>query len=394
MSQEVFAGKAVYPTRFRVHLIRRAAVTGVAGAAIAAVSLLASFSAPAQAQVYFRTWNERFVLYDDYPEFVGRREVRSILAEHGYRLRGRLRRNGQVYVADVSDRRGRPFRVIVDAIDGEIVQRFRSRQPPRPPGSLGRWYSNVDRTDDPGAGGPQADGPRELTPQLRKRSSQTANRTSPPGKSRVTRKPVRNSDKVIARRPLPPLEPAKPVAPPIVPDTPAAVAAPPASSGARPERKQANVPINSPILPPPEKPAPVIVPKTETSTPQPAEPKAGDSARPGKAMARTDPAGDASLTGVRTGKANVGAAKSDGAKSDGAKSDATRSGDTSVTSPAADSVEKAEKPQDSQPKVRVVGPPIVAPSTGPVNQKVKVAPLDNPGKRRDIEKPVGVAPLQ
>lgn len=362
MAQDIFSGNAVSRSRFRVHFIRRAAIAGVAGAAIAAVSLLAGFSAPAQAQVYFRGWNERFVLYDDYPEFVGRREVRAILAEQGYRLRGRLRRNGRVYVADVSDRRGQSFRVIVDAIEGEIVQRFRSRQPPRPPSSIGRRYSNVDRTGDPAANGSQADGPRDLTPRLRSRSSKSANKQSPSGKNRVTRKPSRKSDKVIARRPLPPLEPAKPAAPPIVPDTPAADVAPPASSGARPERKQANLPNDAPILPPPERPAPVIVPKTEIEAAKPAaksEAKSGDGSTSGKTVARTNAASDIPVKG-----------------------------------PAEDAIENAKKPQDSQPKVRVVGPPIVAPSTGPVSEKVKVAPLDNPGKRRDIEKPVGVAPLQ
>ena len=362
MAQGNFSGNAVSRSRFRVRFIRRAAIAGVAGAAIAAVSLLAGFSAPAQAQVYFRGWNERFVLYDDYSEFVGRREVRAILAEQGYRLRGRLRRNGQVYVADVSDGRGQSFRVIVDAIEGEIVQRFRSRQPPLPPGSIGRRYSNVDRTRDPAANGSQAEGPRDLTPRLRNRSSKSANKQSPSGKNRVTRKPSRKSDKVIARRPLPPLEPAEPAAPPIVPDTPAADVAPPASSGARPERKQANLPNDAPILPPPERPAPVIVPKTEIEAAKPAaksEAKSGDGSTSGKTAARSD------------------------AVSDGA-----------VKGPAEDTIENAKKPQDSQPKVRVVGPPIVAPSTGPVSEKVKVAPLDNPGKRRDIEKPVGVAPLQ
>ncbi|MCC2098509.1 MAG: hypothetical protein KDJ29_16555, partial [Hyphomicrobiales bacterium] len=117
---------------------------GIAAAAIVAAFAATGFSAPVQAQFYFRSWNERFVLYDDYPELIGRRGVRSILAERGYRLRGRLRRNGQVYVADVVDRRGRRFRVIVDGIEGDIVQRFQGRIP-RPPARVGRRTSPTDR---------------------------------------------------------------------------------------------------------------------------------------------------------------------------------------------------------------------------------------------------------
>ena len=50
-------------------------------------------------------------------------QVRRSIAGQGFRVLGPLRRNGNVYVADVADGRGRHERLIVAAADAQILQR-------------------------------------------------------------------------------------------------------------------------------------------------------------------------------------------------------------------------------------------------------------------------------
>jgi hypothetical protein len=72
-------------------------------------------------------------------------DVESMLQDRGLELIGPLHRNGAVYVADVEGSRGGPLRLIIDAHDGRIVQRYRIGPPrydadlraPRPPGAIG-----------------------------------------------------------------------------------------------------------------------------------------------------------------------------------------------------------------------------------------------------------------
>ncbi len=51
-------------------------------------------------------------------------QVRRAIAERGFRVLAPLRRNGNVFVADVVDQRGQHERLIVAAADAQILQRF------------------------------------------------------------------------------------------------------------------------------------------------------------------------------------------------------------------------------------------------------------------------------
>jgi hypothetical protein len=55
-------------------------------------------------------------------------DIESMLQDRGLELMGPLHRNGAVYIADVEGPRGGEFRLIIDARDGRIVQRFRMGQ--------------------------------------------------------------------------------------------------------------------------------------------------------------------------------------------------------------------------------------------------------------------------
>jgi hypothetical protein len=67
-------------------------------------------------------------------------QIYRIIAANGYRITGGLRNNGHVYVADVTDRWGQPLRLVVDAYEGNIVQRF-ATAPPRPPAPVPQSHS-------------------------------------------------------------------------------------------------------------------------------------------------------------------------------------------------------------------------------------------------------------
>lgn len=91
-----------------------------------------------QAQIYYRGYVQPY--YEPYyePAYPGplrAAEIAGIVAEEGFRLLGRPRLNGQVYLVDVKDRRGRDLRLIVDAYEGIILQSHLAAVP-RPPGEL------------------------------------------------------------------------------------------------------------------------------------------------------------------------------------------------------------------------------------------------------------------
>lgn len=76
-----------------------------------------------------------------------RRAIRIALEAQGYELISPLERNGPVFRARVEDVRGREFRVVVDARNGDVLERFPMRgaedrdfedRPPRPPADIGR----------------------------------------------------------------------------------------------------------------------------------------------------------------------------------------------------------------------------------------------------------------
>jgi hypothetical protein len=67
------------------------------------------------------------------------RQIVAVLERGGYELRGPMYRRGGVYVCDVVSVSGRPARLIVDARDGHILERYAVRAPSRdsadaPPG--------------------------------------------------------------------------------------------------------------------------------------------------------------------------------------------------------------------------------------------------------------------
>ncbi len=66
------------------------------------------------------------------------RQIAGMLADDGYEIRGPMYRRGDVYICDVISVSGRPARLIVDAHDGHVVERFASAP---------RWrYSTEDES--------------------------------------------------------------------------------------------------------------------------------------------------------------------------------------------------------------------------------------------------------
>jgi hypothetical protein len=73
-------------------------------------------------------------------------DVVSMLQDRGLELLGPVHRNGRVYIVDVRTPRGVAQRLIIDANDGRVLQRFRFGPPryeaamPRPPNDAGSGY--------------------------------------------------------------------------------------------------------------------------------------------------------------------------------------------------------------------------------------------------------------
>ncbi len=256
---------------------------------VLSVGLLASPIA-AQAQV-FGGWGG----WDNGGTFdgLGPQQVRRAISQRGFRVLAPLRRNGNVFVADVLDDRGQHERLIVAAADAQILQRFMvddGRQPgafPRgtddgqdftarggdddrglvPPGSIpdsGRRFARpIDRDTAPtqryGDLAPGDDAPSTLESPLR--------RTPPPIRT------VKPRPRIVERTPDAPAvvrEPGPVTSTPLAPAAPRPVAAPPAAPVAK-----------APAAAPP----PAVV----ASRPEPA-------AAPAPAPAQAAPAGSASAS--------------------------------------------------------------------------------------------------
>ena len=86
-------------------------------------------------------------------------QVRRSITQQGFRVLGPLRRNGDVFVADVIDRSGRHERLIVGSGDAQILQRFYVDDG-RGPGRFVRG----DETDGSGGLVPPADIPGLVQP--------------------------------------------------------------------------------------------------------------------------------------------------------------------------------------------------------------------------------------
>ena len=133
-------------------MARRLTALGVATLGLAAIS------GAAQAQVFgwgggYRVYRERpYVIEPPYAvERAPSLDVRGMLVEDGYKVVGRIQRKGPVFIADVIDLRGRAARLIVDAEDGSILDRFDGIGP-RPP----RDIASVAPGDDLIETGPPA----------------------------------------------------------------------------------------------------------------------------------------------------------------------------------------------------------------------------------------------
>ncbi len=210
---------------------------------------------------------------------LGAQQVRRAIGQRGFRVLAPLRRNGNVFVADVLDGRGQHERLIVAAADAQILQRFMvddGRQPgafPRgtddgsdftargtdddrglvPPGDIPDAGRRLVRPVDRDAASPQRfgdlapgdDAPATLESPLR--------RTPPPIRTVKPRPRVveRTPDAPVGGREPGPVEstPLAPVAPrPVVaapaPVAPAPAAAPPpAVVASRPEPAAAPVQV-------------------------------------------------------------------------------------------------------------------------------------------------------
>ncbi|MDB5648804.1 MAG: hypothetical protein JWL62_324 [Hyphomicrobiales bacterium] len=110
----------------------------VAGFAVLSAGFLAAGSAQAQVYGFFDTWHSRWGAEDAPPPLVRqsaplrRADVDAMLGNRGYQVEGPIDRNGDVFIADTTDPRGHRMRVIVDAYDGSILERFPGRAVPRP----------------------------------------------------------------------------------------------------------------------------------------------------------------------------------------------------------------------------------------------------------------------
>lgn len=336
-------------------------------AAVCAVSALLATTVPAQAQVFFRWWNEPIYVERYAPELMTRGEVRAMLRSRGFALRGPIRRNGHVYIADVRTRRGASVRLIIDAVEGRIVERFVDSTPPRPPRNLENRYSRRTDPDNRGFDEPSVD--RSRLPYFerpetagREKSRPAKPKTEKQSARPATRKARRTKD--IVKRDLPPPKTADPA--PLAPRVvyPAAKpAATPPSVAARPQPQR--LPVEEPAarrqitLPQP------VAPKIEKHAPAP-NPPTTTAARPAESdVAPRKPK-------MRFLKPERAAAKPAAA--------AQTPGNSSLLPPPALPAE-----------VKV---PVELKTKRNAKPRLGVAPLDDPGQRRDIPKPVAVAPLQ
>jgi len=257
-------------------------------AASAMLALLAG-GAPAQAQVWFeyRTWSTPRYGYDEPPPRVlapaplPRSAVRSIVGRSGFDVVGPIARRGEVYIVPVEDMRGRRVRLVVDAFDGEILDRLAAVGPPRPPAEVGRGRGPrdfVDRDFDrdfepefgpdfgPGFGRDARELPRlPLSPRGFSETPEESGRAAPSARGRLARPGL------PANPPSPPPRPSDLAALPPQPGASQQEAvAPPA---AEPERKmqeeaaRPSEPAPTPPEPPREEPAPAIAPEATATRP-------------------------------------------------------------------------------------------------------------------------------
>jgi len=115
---------------------RTLAVAGIAA------GLLVTLAGSAQAQ-FFGWWGSPTA--DGVPgnAMIPPGEIYRIVAARGYQVTGGLQRNGRVYLVEAIDQWGRALRLVVDAYEGDILQRF-ATTPPRPAASIPQPQSQAN----------------------------------------------------------------------------------------------------------------------------------------------------------------------------------------------------------------------------------------------------------
>ncbi len=269
-------------TRSR-HVFGRAKLVAlVAASFVVAVPFVAAPSA-AMAQGLF----DRFE--------VSPRQVARSIEDAGYEIRGPMIRRGDVYVCDAVSEHGRPVRLVVDAHNGQVIERFAERRPawderddsdapPLPPrGINGAPHRPVTHNDDEDAPDRVARGSVwDASPQ------NYGGATVIPGIG----KPAPDSPEILEPvKPRPHLAKRHPAAPPV-----ATAKVTPDIANTAPSSTDTAAPVSTPAEPPkpaapavaavaPSAPAHVapqiapVVPEIHKSAPEPAKP-AVDSAKP------------------------------------------------------------------------------------------------------------------
>jgi hypothetical protein len=237
---------------------------GVLAAAGIAGGLLVTLAGSAEAQ-FFGWWGSPPAYGVPENAMIRPGEIYRIVADRGYQVTGGLQRNGRVYIVDAIDQWGRACRLVVDAYEGDILQRF-ATTPPRPPASIPQPQSQANLYPQyssypayPNAAPPPAAAAApHVIPGIGHKTSDDARRShvkktqtaagetgtpavepARPGRSRSTARteavPPRPAADVVAPRPAAKVEPATAAAPPQPaakpePATAAVTPAPPASS--------------------------------------------------------------------------------------------------------------------------------------------------------------------
>ena len=143
---------------------KRAAMVASLGVGLSSLA-----GAPAQAQMFGWWGYQRFETSQ--PQSLN--EIRRGLQRQGYSITGPMQRNGRVLLVDAVDPRGRNLRLIVDPVEGEILQRFVNAAVPRPPGDLRNGYDEPAIPRYPDASERQSE-PDRAAPRARAKKPQAA----------------------------------------------------------------------------------------------------------------------------------------------------------------------------------------------------------------------------
>ena len=233
-------------------------------------------------------------------------EVERLLQESGYRLTAPIYRNGEVYVASVRGRDDIPERLIIDAHDGRLLQRYAA--PHRSRDLAGDWSSPrphlaphdgwFDNEDDSGAPRPPASIYGDDNTRHAPGANEVARTDDPPNSSpyvilappAASHEPTLEKPRAKAQvrhkkpEPAPVAQPGAPVTTPGQPSAPADAkatpAAPPASDSQAPARPEtAGEPVATPRVADTKAPAPApeVAPVAPAAAPpQKAKPSPND----------------------------------------------------------------------------------------------------------------------